>query len=85
MTRQFHIGQTIVPYEVRYSEERETYGLSIDESMELTVRAPISASLADVETVLADRKEWILGKLYGLDEQADTPQAKEFLSGEKLQ
>lgn len=75
----------MVPYEVRYSEDRETIGLTIDESMELTVKAPITATLEDVEGVLDDRKEWILEKLYGLAEQADTPRQKEFLSGEKLQ
>lgn len=82
--REYHIGQTVVPYEVRYSADRETIGLSIDESMELTVTAPMTATLDDVEAVLDDRKSWILEKLYGLAEQADTPRRKEFLSGEKL-
>lgn len=81
----YHIGQTVVPYEVRYSEGRETIGLSLDESMELTVTAPMTATLADIEEVLDNRQEWILEKLYGLAEQADTPRDKEFLSGEKLQ
>lgn len=85
MRRKHHIGQTVIPYEVRYSENRETVGLSLDESMELTVTAPMTATLAEIEVVLDDRKEWILEKLYGLDEQADTPREKEFLSGEKLQ
>jgi len=81
----YHIGQTVVPYEIRYSEDRETIGLSLDESMELTVTAPMTAIQADIEEVLDSRQEWILEKLYGLAEQADTPRDKEFLSGEKLQ
>lgn len=85
MTREYHIGQTVVPYEIDWSEDRDTVGLSLDESMELTVRAPLSATLSDVEGVLDSRTEWILEKLYGLAEQADTPREKEFLSGEKLQ
>lgn len=85
MKREYHIGQTVVPYEVRYSQSRETIELSIDESMELTVKAPMTATLDDIEGVLDDRKEWILEKLYGLAQQADTPRQKEFLSGEKLQ
>jgi predicted metal-dependent hydrolase len=85
MTREYHIGQTVVPYEIDWSEDRETVGLSLDESMELTVRAPMTATLSDVEGVLDSRTEWILEKLYGLAEQADTPREKEFLSGEKLQ
>jgi len=81
---QYHIGQTVVPYEITWREGRETVGLRIDESMEMEVRAPMTASLSDVEAVLDDRKGWILEKLYGLAEQADTPRQKEFLSGEKL-
>lgn len=82
--RQFHNGQTGVPNEVRYLEEWETIRLAIDASTELTIRPPIDAKLADVEGVLEDRKEWILGKLYGLAEQADRPRSKEFPNGEKL-
>lgn len=85
MTRTHHIGQTVVPYEIDWSESRETVGLSMDESMELTVRAPMTATVSDVEGVLDSRAEWLLEKLYGLTQQADTPREKEFLSGEKLQ
>jgi len=85
MTRTHHIGQTVVPYEIDWSEGRETVSLSMDESMELTVRAPMTATVSDVEGVLNSRSEWLLEKLYGLAEQADIPQEKEFLSGEKLQ
>ncbi|MDZ7688404.1 MAG: SprT family zinc-dependent metalloprotease [Halobacteriales archaeon] len=81
---QYHIGQTVVPYGITWVEGRGTIGLRIDESMEMEVRAPMSASLSDVEAVLDDRQDWILEKLYGLAEQADTPRGKEFLSGEKL-
>jgi len=83
--RHFHIGQTVVPYSIDWSENRETMGLSIDESLELTVTAPMSAEVADVESVLASRQEWILEKLYGLQEQEGPPYPKEYLSGEKLQ
>ncbi|MFC6757900.1 MULTISPECIES: M48 family metallopeptidase [Haloarcula] len=84
MTRQYHIGQTVVPYEIDWSEDRETIGLSIDSSMELTVQAPMSATLSDVESTLDDKQPWILETLYGLGEQSDPPLDKEFLSGEKL-
>jgi len=81
---QYHIGQTVVPYEITWCEGRETVGLRIDESMEMEVRAPMEATVSDVESVLDERKDWILENLYGLGEQADTPRGKEFLSGEKL-
>jgi len=82
--KEYHIGQTVVPYEIEWSDERDTVGLSMDGSMELTVKAPVDASLTDVETVLEDKRQWILETLYGLSEQQDPPLNKEFLSGEKL-
>jgi predicted metal-dependent hydrolase len=59
--------------------------LSIDESLEVTVTAPMTATLADVEEVLESRQEWLLEKLYGLKEQEGPPYPKEYMSGEKLQ
>lgn len=82
--REYHIGQTVVPYKIEWSPDRSTIGLSMDGSMELAVRAPVEASLDDVEEVLADKKQWILETLYGLAEQDDPPLDKEYLSGEKL-
>jgi predicted metal-dependent hydrolase len=81
---QYHIGQTVVPYEIEWSPDRETIGLSMDGSMELVVRAPVDATLDDVESVLDDKKQWILETLYGLAKQEDPPLDKEYLSGEKL-
>jgi len=83
--REYHIGQTVVPYEIDWSLERSTIGLRMNDSMELCVRAPMEASLDDVEEALAEKKQWILKTIYGFAEQADTPGKKEFLSGEKLQ
>jgi predicted metal-dependent hydrolase len=85
LQRHHDIGQTVVPYSIDWSEDRETMSLSIDESLELTVTAPMSATVADVESVLDSRQEWILEKLYGLKAQEGPPYPKEYLSGEKLQ
>jgi len=60
-------------------------GLSIDRSLELTVTAPMTATVEDVEEVLESRQEWLLQKLYGLKEQEGPPYPKEYMSGEKLQ
>ncbi|WP_231587978.1 M48 family metallopeptidase [Halostagnicola sp. A56] len=59
--------------------------LSIDKSLELTVTAPMTATIAEVEEVLESRQEWLLQKLYGLKEQEGPPYSKEYMSGEKLQ
>ena len=83
--RHHHIGQTVVPYTIDWSENRETMELSIDESLEVTVTAPMTATTADVEEVLESRQEWLLEKLYGLKEQEGPPYPKEYMSGEKLQ
>ena len=85
LQREFYIGQTAVPYSIDWSDGRETVNLSIDESLELVVTAPMSATVDDVESVLADRQEWILEKIYGLREQKGPPYPKEYLTGEKLQ
>jgi len=85
LQRQHHIGQTVVPYTIDWSEDRETMGLSIDRSLELTVTAPMTATVEDVEEVLGSRQEWLLQKLYGLKEQEGPPYPKEYMSGEKLQ
>jgi predicted metal-dependent hydrolase len=85
LQRDYHIGQTTVPYTIDWAEGRETMSLSIDESLELTVTAPMNATVDDVESVLADRQEWVLEKLYGLEEQEGPPYPKEYMTGEKLQ
>jgi predicted metal-dependent hydrolase len=85
LQRRHHIGQTVVPYTIDWSEGRETIGLSIDKSLELTITAPMTATVADVEDVLDSRQEWLLQKLYGLKEQEGPPYPKEYMSGEKLQ
>jgi predicted metal-dependent hydrolase len=85
LQRRHHIGQTVVPYTIDWSENRETMALSIDESLEVTVTAPMTATTADVEEVLESRQEWLLQKLYGLKEQEGPPYPKEYMSGEKLQ
>lgn len=85
LQRQYHIGQTVVPYSIDWSEKRETMELSIDKSLELTVTAPMTATVGDVEEVLETRQEWLLQKLYGLKEQEGPPYPKEYMTGEKLQ
>jgi len=85
LQRRHHIGQTVVPYTIDWSEDRETMGLSIDASLELTVKAPMTATVAEVEEVFDSRQEWLLQKLYGLKEQEEPPYPKEYMTGEKLQ
>jgi predicted metal-dependent hydrolase len=85
LQRRHHIGQTVVPYTIDWSENRETVELSIDSALELTVTAPMAATVADIEDVLESRQEWLLQKLYGLKEQEEPPYPKEYMSGEKLQ
>ena len=85
LQRRYYIGQTVVPYTIDWSEDRETMGLSIDASLELTVKTPMTATVAEVEEVLDSRQEWLLQKLYGLKEQEGPPYPKEYMTGEKLQ
>ncbi|MDS0299364.1 M48 family metallopeptidase [Halogeometricum sp. S1BR25-6] len=84
MSRTYHIGQTVIPYKIDWSQERSTIGLSMDESMTLTVKAPMRATYDEVESVLGEKQGWLLEKLYHLEEGADPQGDREFLSGEKL-
>jgi hypothetical protein len=84
MTRTYHIGQTVIPYEIEWVRDKKTIELSMDDSMELQVRAPMRATLSDVESTLDSKQSWLLEKLYALSEQAGLPGEREFLSGEKM-
>lgn len=84
LQRHYHIGQTVVPYSIDWSEGRETVNLSLDDSLELTVTAPMTTTVDEIESVLDSRQEWLLEKLYELKEQERPPYPKEYMSGEKL-
>ncbi|MFB6186019.1 MAG: M48 family metallopeptidase [Halobacteriaceae archaeon] len=79
-----HIGQVKVPYNIEWTDRTETIGISLQPDMELIVRAPQDATLKEVEDTLEEKKEWILGKISGFQEEETPPREKEFLSGEKL-
>ncbi|AFO57286.1 MULTISPECIES: hypothetical protein [unclassified Natrinema] len=64
--REHHIGQTVIPYEINWCDDRETVGLSLDQSLELTVRAPMAATIGEIEDVLESRQEWLLEKPHQL-------------------
>ena len=83
-SRHYHIGGTVVPYTVAWSDRRETVKLSMDASMELQVTAPRDVSMDGICEVLDSRQEWILEKLYRFSEQSTPPYPKEYLTGEKL-
>ena len=82
--RRLDIGQISVPYEIRWSPDRQSIGLSLSSSSELTVTAPSSAGLDEIEAMLEKKKPWLLRKLRSVGEQEAPPQPKEYLSGEKL-
>ena len=84
LSRQYHIGETMVPYTVAWSDRRETVKLSMGASMELQVTAPRDVSMEGICEVLDSRQEWILEKLYRFSEQSTPPYPKEYLTGEKL-
>lgn len=84
MSDVYHIGETAIPYEITWTQDRSTVGLSIDESMELTVKAPMDVTYEEIRSVLDEKQSWLLEKIYGLSSQADQPGQREFLSGEKL-
>ncbi|MFP4028469.1 MAG: M48 family metallopeptidase [Candidatus Brocadiia bacterium] len=82
--RRLNIGQISLPYEIRWSPDRKSIGLSLSNSSELTVNAPSSAALDEIEATLERKKPWLLRKLRAVDSQEEAPGPKEYLSGEKL-
>lgn len=56
----------------------------MESDLALTVRAPPSATVADVEAALDDREEWLLDTLYGLAERPDPRRVDPLSSGDRL-
>ena len=51
---ELYIGQTAVPYDIKWSRDRSTIGISIG----LRVKAPVNATVVDVKGVLEEKKSW---------------------------
>ncbi|OUJ18040.1 putative metal-dependent hydrolase [Methanonatronarchaeum thermophilum] len=82
--KELEIGKIKIPYKVIWSEKRASIGISIDDSMELKVKAPTNTSFNEIKNVLDKKKKWILNKIKRFEEQKPPSLEKEFLSGEKL-
>lgn len=80
----YHVGVTAVPYTVEREVGRETADPSLTDDAELVVRAPLDATVADIETALDDRRAWVLDSLYGLAERRDPRRDRSFAGGERL-
>lgn len=78
------IGNTIVEYNLKYTNRKKTIGLQLDLDNGLSVSAPKHVNQNDIETILYKKSKWIINKLDRMTEIAKYNSEKEFLSGEKF-
>ncbi len=78
------IGNTIVEYNLKYTNRKKTIGLQLDLDNGLSVSAPKHMNQNDIETILYKKSKWIINKLDRITEITKYSSQKEFLSGEKF-
>jgi len=78
------MGKFKIPYEVDWSPDRDSLGLTINNSQDLTVKAPTRSNCSDIEEFLDRKKNWIIEKRSEVEDIKKKPLEKEFKSGEKL-
>lgn len=67
-----------------FRSRRRTIGLEISQDAKLVVRAPIRASLADIQTILIKKRNWIIKNQEFLRERNDQYTPKKFINGESF-
>ena len=82
--RSIQIENTVVEYNLIFSDRKKTIGLTIDRNKKLTVRAPRKLSEDDVKTNLFRKAKWIIAHLEKMDKIQEAESEKEFVSGEKF-
>ncbi|MGF6950099.1 putative metal-dependent hydrolase [Neobacillus sp. B4I6] len=80
----FQYGKTKIDYSVEYIKGKKDVSLSVCLSEGVKLVAPEGFDTGRLETILYKKAPWILKKKSELDEVADAPLPKEFVSGEKL-
>ena len=78
------IGDTVVDYELIFTNRKKTIGISIDRNKKLKVRAPRGLSESDVRASLYRKSKWILINLERMDNNLQDELLRKFVSGEKF-
>ncbi len=82
---EIQFGTTIIEYDIKRSDERETVSITVDPEEGVIVTAPEEVSEEKIKEITRSRASWIIEKQEEIKEISEPPLEKEFLSGEKLQ
>lgn len=80
----FKFGQTTIDYTIKYKPDIKDISIAVEWLEGVTVTTPENIDEKKLVKVLYKKAPWILKKWYELNEIADIPQPKEFVSGEKF-
>jgi predicted metal-dependent hydrolase len=80
----FQFGQTTIDYTLKCKPDIKDISIAVEWLEGVTVTSPENMDEKQLVKVLYKKAPWILNKWYELNEIADTPQPKEFVSGEKF-
>jgi predicted metal-dependent hydrolase len=81
----FQYGQTTIDYTLKSKPDSKDISIAVEWLEGVTVTTPENIDEKDLVKVLHIKAPWILKKWYELNEISDTPQPKEYVSGEKFQ
>jgi predicted metal-dependent hydrolase len=80
----FRYGTTTIDFSIEYIKDKKDVSLSVCLAEGVKVIAPEGIDLSQLDTILHKKAPWILKKKYELEEVADSPAPKEYVSGEKF-
>lgn len=80
----FQFGRTSIDYAINYQPNRKDVIISIEWLDGVKITAPENITQEKLQAILHKKAPWILNKWRELNEIADPPLPKEFISGEKF-
>ncbi len=69
-------------FEVRWSDQRKTLGLTVDREGELLISAPLGCDVATLESFVREKRFWLYTKLAEKDALREASTKKQFVTGE---
>jgi predicted metal-dependent hydrolase len=80
--RLLHLRTGPLEYLLRRTGRRLTVGITVEPTGDVTVAAPVAASVSQVERILQRRETWIRGRVERVLSQPPPPAAREWVNGE---
>ena len=80
----YRYGTTTIDYSVEYIKDKKDVSISVCIAEGVKLVAPEGLDYEKIQSIIHKKAPWILKKKYELEEVADAPPPKEFISGEKF-